>query len=50
MNQQKIPTKDFALIVALEALILARLHSSGKVAEKYEIAIEMIKMIFRNQE
>jgi len=50
MNEQQVPTKDYALIVALEALVLARLHSSGQATEVYETAIELIKLIFRNQE
>jgi len=49
MNE-KAPSKDYVLIMALEALTLARLHSSGQANDAYDNAIRLIKLVFREQE
>lgn len=49
MNE-KAPTKDYALITALEALTWARMHSDGPVKDICDVAINMIKLIFKEQE
>ena len=46
MTKEKILTKDYALVVALEALVLARTHCSSPVADVYHNAIEIIKRAF----
>jgi len=50
MNDEQKITKDYALVVALEALVLARTHSSGHAADVFNNAIEIIKRIFIEQD
>jgi|GEM_PF-4318581 len=50
MIKEEILTKDYALVVALEALVLARTHSSGPAGDKYHAAIEIIKRTFIEQQ
>ena len=50
MTKEEILTKDYALVVALEALVLARTHCSSPVADVYHNAIEIIKRTFIEQQ
>jgi len=50
MTKEEKLTKDYALAVALEALVLARTHCSSPVADVYHNAIEIIKRAFIEQQ
>jgi len=50
MTKEEILTKDYALAVALEALVLARTLSTGKASDQFHNAIEIIKRTFIEQQ
>jgi len=50
MTKEEKLTKDYALIVALEALVLARTNSNGLAGDVYHNAIEIIKRVFIEQQ
>ena len=50
MTKEEKLTKDYALVVALEALVLARTNSSGPAGDVYNNAIEIIKRVFIEQQ
>jgi len=50
MTKEVILTKDYALAVALEALVLARTLSTGKASDQFHNAIEIIKRTFIEQQ
>ena len=50
MKHEQNTSKDYALVVALEALAYAKVHSRGQVEDAINHAIETIKKAFNKEE